>query len=242
VRRNLESIKLKTGWDSWYYLIKDGIKSKMMLKTENGAYELGEDGLIDEGVILNYKSARVTDVMLNIGPGARVRSGTIIYSGSRIGRDLETGHNVVIREANIIGDGLRIWNNSVIDYGCRIGNNVKIHTKVYIAQFTTIEDDVFMAPGVTLANDIHPGCPDAGRCMQGPHIKKGAQIGINCTILPRVVIGEYSVIGAGSVVTKNIPPRMVAYGNPARVVSEIGEMKCSSGLRDKPYSHITWRI
>jgi len=214
----------------------------MISNTDKGTFKLGEDALIDEGVMLNYKPSRAINIVLSIGPGARVRSGTIIYGGSQIGRYLETGHNVIIREESIIGDSLRIWNNSVIDYGCQIGNNVKIHTKVYVAQFTQIEDDVFMAPGVTCANDIHPGCPDSSKCMQGPHIKKGAQIGVNCTILPWVVIGEYSVIGAGSVVTKDIPAGMVAYGNPARVVSDISELKCNSGFRDKPYNHISWRI
>jgi acetyltransferase-like isoleucine patch superfamily enzyme len=193
---------------------------------------------IDDGVIVGYLTSRAKDGLLTIGPGAHIRSGTVIYSGSRIGSYLETGHNVVIREENTIGDHLRIWNNSTIDYGCKIGNNVKIHNKVYIAQFTLIEDDVFLAPGATLANDIHPGCPDALKCMRGPTIKKGAQIGINVCILPRVIIGEYAVIGSGSVVTKNIPARMVAYGNPAKVIGPINDIVCTSGFRDKPYSYL----
>lgn len=208
------------------------------LAVEKQMVQLGEGAMIDEEVVLGYESARKVDMTLSIGPGAHLRRGTIIYGGSRIGSNFETGHNVIIREENIIGDGFRIWNNSTIDYGCRIGNNVKIHNKVYIAQFSIIEDDVFIAPGVTFANDMHPGCPDSHRCMQGPYIKKAAQIGINCTILPRVVIGEYAVIGAGSVVTKNIPPGVVAYGNPAKVVCEIGNLVCTSNLRDKPYGEI----
>ena len=139
------------------------------------------------------------------------------------------------RDQNIIGDDLRIWGNAVIDYGCRIGNNVRIHNQVYVSQFTSIEDDVFLAPGVILANDIHPGCPDSLECMEGPHIKRGAQIGINVTILPRVVIGERAVIGAGSVVTKDIPPGVVVYGNPAQPVCQIGDLICTTGRRDKPY-------
>ena len=203
---------------------------------------LGERAVIDDGVTLGYPPARGENHLLIIGPGAHIRSGTIIYSGSCIGRNLETGHNVVIREQNIIGDGLRIWGNSVIDYGCRIGNNVKIHSQVYVSQFTFVEDDVFLAPGVILANDIHPGCPDSFECMEGPRIKKGAQIGINVSVLPRVVIGEHAVIGSGSVVTKDIPPGVVAYGNPAQAVCKVGDLICTTGRRDKPYSQFIERI
>ena len=211
-------------------------------KIDSNIVRLGNDPIIDDGVILGYPPSRGKARILTIGPGARIRSGTVIYGGSHIGSNLETGHNVVIREENDIGDHFCIWNNSVIDYGCRIGNNVKVHNKVYVPQFTIIEDDDFFAPGVILAYDIHPGCTDAHECMRGPSIRKGAQIGINCTILPRVVIGKHSLIGAGSVVTKDVPDGVVAYGNPARVICKLGDLTCSTGLRDKPYSHLTWRV
>jgi len=203
---------------------------------------VGERALIDAGVILGYTPARGDNHLLIIGPDSRIRSGTVIYSGSDIGCNLETGHNVVIREQNQIGDNLRIWSNSVIDYGCKVGNNVKIHNNVYITQFTIIEDDAFIGPGATLANDIHPGCPRALECMRGPIIRKGAQVGINACVLPRVVIGEYALIGAGSVVTKDIPPGSVAYGNPAEVRGSIEDLVCTTGLVDKPYSHLVGRL
>ncbi|UCB42535.1 MAG: hypothetical protein JSV77_08780 [Dehalococcoidales bacterium] len=213
-----------------------------ILQESSSTVRLGEGAIIDDGVTLGYPPARGENHLLIIGPGARIRCGTIIYSGSCIGHNLETGHNVVIREQNIIGDEFRIWGNSVIDYGCRIGNNVRIHNQVYVSQFTFIEDDVFLAPGVMLANDIHPGCPDAVECMEGPRIKKGAQIGINVSVLPRVVIGEHAVIGAGSVVTKDIPAGVVAYGNPAQAVCGVGDLTCTTGRRDKPYSQFIGRI
>lgn len=206
-----------------------------------GIVQLGENAVVDPGTVLGYCASRGDLCDLVIGPNARIRHGTVIYAGTLIGCDLETGHNVIIREGSLIGNGLRIWSNSVIDYGCAIGNNVKIHSNVYVTQFTTIEDYAFLAPGVSLANDIHPGCPDALKCMRGPTIKRGAQVGINVCVLPRITIGEYSVIGAGSVVTRNIPPRAVAYGNPARVVGKIKDLVCTSGLREMPYDHLTRR-
>jgi acetyltransferase-like isoleucine patch superfamily enzyme len=220
--------------DQLYYSVQPRISRELL--------RIGKDSLIDESALVGYLPSRQVEHTLTIGPGARIRSGAVIYGGTRIGSNLETGHNVIIREENDIGDNFRIWDNSVVNYGCRIGNNVKIHNKVCVSQYTLIEDDVFLAPGVTCANDIHPGCPDSVECMRGPSINKGAQIGINCTILPRVVIGEYSIIGAGSVVTRDIPAGVVAYGNPAQVICDIGDLKCSTGLRDTPYSHLIGRV
>ncbi len=201
-----------------------------------GTVHLGADSSIDEGAILGYLSPRrgVSGV-LTIGPNARVRSGCVIYAGSRIGSHLETGHHTIIREESEIGDRFSIWNGSVVDYGCRIGTNVKIHCQVYIAQFTIIEDNVFLAPGVKIANDYHPGCPDSKDCMRGPTLKKGCHIGVNVTILPYVTIGEGALIGSGSVVTKDVPPGVVAYGNPARVHERLDEMRCKTGRREAPY-------
>ncbi|MCZ6766394.1 MAG: acyltransferase, partial [bacterium] len=174
--------------------------------------------------------------VLDIGRDANVRSNTVIYAGTTIGDGLETGHNVVIREENVIGSNFNIWNNSTVDYDCRIGNNVKIHCNCYVAQFSVLEDDVFLAPGVTIANDIHPGCPDSKPCMKGPTIKKGAKIGVNVTILPYVVIGERCLVGGGAVVTRDVPPDSVVFGNPARVHGSVHDLRCVTEIRDKgPY-------
>lgn len=201
-----------------------------------GRVTLGPNAVIDPEAIIGYLSPRggVGDV-LTVGAEARVRSGSVLYAGSTIGDRLETGHNVVIREENTIGACFSIWNNSVIDYGCTIGDNVKIHCNIYIAQFTVIEDGVFMAPGVTIANDIHPGCPDSRECMKGPVLGKECRIGVNATILPYVEIGERTLVGSGSVVTKNLPAGVVAYGNPARVMGRLEELRCKTGRREAPY-------
>lgn len=202
----------------------EGIVMNNLVQDIGDHVQLGEGYSIDPGVVVGYLTGRrIADVTLRIGPGANIRSGTVIYAGSTIGSRLETGHGVVIREENVIGDNLNIWNNSTIDYGCVIGSRVKIHCNVYVAQFTIIEDDVFMAPGVMVANDPHPVCP---RCLRGPTIKRGARIGINVTLLPGITIGENSMIGAGSVVTRDIPPNMLAYGNPARPMRPVEEVAC----------------
>lgn len=160
----------------------------------------------------------------------KTRSGTKIYKNTEIGKSLETGHNVVIRERNRIGDNCKIWSNTVIDYECSIGNNVKIHCGCYIAQYTIIEDDVFIAPGVVISNDFHPGCRFSKVCMRGPRIGKGSSIGCNSTILPGVSIGKRCLIAAGSVVTKDVPDFTVVRGNPARPHGSIFDLKCKTGL------------
>ena len=172
---------------------------------------------IDPRVMIGYEAARPVTERLTLGDEPRLRSGTTLYEGSSIGARLQTGHNVVIREANAIGDDVSIWSNTVIDYGCRIGDRVKIHCNCYVAQYTILEDDVFFAPGVCIANDLYPGDPESAARMRGPVIRAGAQIGANVTILPFVEIGAGALVGAGSVVTRDLPADCIAYGNPARV-------------------------
>jgi acetyltransferase-like isoleucine patch superfamily enzyme len=191
---------------------------------------LGPDDRVDDDVVLGYLSGRdIAERTLTIGPSAVIRAGTIIYAGTRIGSSFETGHHVVIREENRIGDAVYIWNNSTVDYGCQIGNGVKIHCNCYVAQYTIVEDDVFLAPGVTIANDKYPGFEVPVR-LTGPTIRRGAQVGANVTILPGVEIGSGALVGAGSVVTRNVAPGMVVVGNPAKPVQTVAELCAARGV------------
>ena len=181
-------------------------------------------------VVGELPGRKIADLTLTIGPHAIIRSFTVIYAGSRIGAHLETGHGAVIREENRIGDDFSIWNNSTVDYGCVIGSRVRVHTGVYIAQFTVIEDDVFLAPGVMIANDRHPICRD---CMRGPTIKRAARVGINATLLPEIVVGEAALVGAGAVVTRDVPARAVVVGNPARVIGTVDQLTHSRSYLER---------
>jgi acetyltransferase-like isoleucine patch superfamily enzyme len=188
--------------------------------------EVGDGLVTDEHVTINYRSGRTeSGSPLVLGRRARLRSGTVLYEGTRIGDDFQTGHHVIVREDNVIGDKVSIWSNSVVDYGCVVGNRVKIHSGCYIAQFTEIEDSVFLAPGVVVANDLYPGRDDSAEAMAGPVIKAGAQIGANVTILPFVTIDAGALVGAGSIVTKDVPAGMVAYGCPAIPVRAVADLE-----------------
>ncbi len=185
---------------------------------------IGEGLEADDGVVIGYPSKRATGTALVLGPGARLRSGTVIYEGSRIGARFESGHNVIVREACVIGDDVCVWSNSVVDYECLIGSRVKVHANCYVAQFSELGDDVFLAPGVTLANDLYPGSRASASVMSGPLIEEGAQIGANATVLPFVTVGRGAIIGAGAVVARDIPPRTVAYGCPAVPRRQVDEL------------------
>lgn len=171
----------------------------------------------DPDVTLAYPPARPVTGPLRLGPDARLRSGTVLYRGSAVGARFETGHHVVVREECQIGDDVSVWTGTVIDYGCRIGNGVKIHTNCYVAQYTEIGEGAFLAPGVTLANDLYPGDAASEAVMSGPWIGPGARLGVNVTVLPFVRIGAGALVGAGATVTRDLPDNCVAYGNPAVV-------------------------
>ncbi len=186
----------------------------------------------DPNVFINYPASRLSRRKpLQLGAGSHLRTGTVVYEASTIGAGLETGHNVVIREENRLGHHVSIWNNTTIDYGCRIGNNVKIHSSCYVSQFSVLEDGAFLAPGVMLANDLYPGFKEASRKMRGPHIGRNAQLGVNVTVLPYIRIGAGALIGAGSVVTRDVPAGAVVRGNPGQVHGRVKDLRVSERLR-----------
>jgi acetyltransferase-like isoleucine patch superfamily enzyme len=199
---------------------------------------IGEGLVADPWVVIGERTGRPgVDPAGSLGPHARLRRGTIIYAGSRIGARLETGHFVVVREECAIGDDVSIWSHTVVDYGVRIGNHVQLHTGIYIAQYSTIEDEVFIAPGVKFANDPHPVCT---KCMRGPTIERGARLGVGVVVGAGVVVGEGALVGAGSVVTRDVPAGMVAVGNPARVLHPVTDLTCPYGLT--PYDVVDGRF
>lgn len=188
------------------------------VQTDLRGASVGEGTIVEIGAILNYPTGRRIEAgPTRLGAQCRIRTGTVIYTAVTIGDRFQSGHGCVIREENVIGDDVNLWSHSCVDYGCRIGHRVRLHNNVYIAQFTVIEDDVFVGPGVTVANDKYP--PD-DRHLVGPTIRRFAKIGAGAVLLPGVEIGDNALVGAGAVVTRNVPPGRVVVGNPARVAGE----------------------
>ena len=159
-----------------------------------------------------------------VGTGAVIRSHTVIYAGNVIGNNFQTGHGVMIRESNEIGDDVSVGTGSVVEHHVKIGNAVRVHSQVFIPEFSTLEDGCWLGPNVVLTNAKYPLSRGVKEHLVGPVIKKRAKVGANSTLLPGVVIGADALVGAGSVVTKDVPDRTVVAGNPAKVIGNIGEL------------------
>ena len=154
----------------------------------------------------------------------------------KIASDVKLGRDVKICEfVNLygceIGDNTRIGTFVEIQKGAKIGKNCKISSHTFICEGVTIEDNVFIGHNVTFINDKYPRATTAEGTLQGEKdwvciptlVKKGASVGSSSTILSGVTIGENAMIGAGSVVTKDVPAHATAAGNPARILRKTKE-------------------
>jgi acetyltransferase-like isoleucine patch superfamily enzyme len=160
-----------------------------------------------------------------IGPGAVIRSHTVIYAGNSIGARFRTGHGVMVREANRIGDDVSVGTHSIIEHHVVIGDRVRIHSNVFIPEFSVLEEGAWVGPGVVFTNAPYPLSPRAKETLKGPHLLPGAKIGANATLLPGVTIGRDALVGAGAVVVRDVPDGVVVVGNPARVIKCVAEIE-----------------
>ena len=198
---------------------------------------LGKNCAISSFVILGKPplNAKDGELKLKIDDNAIIRSFTTIYAGNRIGSNFTTGQNVSIRENNIIGNNVIIGSSSTIEFDNIIGDGTHIHSGCFL-EMTKVGKNVFVGPNVVFTDDPHPmKCPHYKECKGGPILEDMVKVGANCTILPGVRIGKNSLIGAGSVVTKDIPPDSVYAGSPARFIKKISDLECDKGFFDKPY-------
>lgn len=156
-----------------------------------------------------------------IGQNSILSPHVVLFKGVKVGEDTLLGDNASVREQCVIGDKCIISRNVSVNYNTRIGNRVKIMDNSHITGNMVIEDDVFISALVVTTNDNLIGKGDWRSGMFGPHIKTGAQIGAGANLLPSVEIGEYAVVGAGSVVTKSVPANKLVMGIPARVVRDV---------------------
>jgi acetyltransferase-like isoleucine patch superfamily enzyme len=153
-----------------------------------------------------------------LGDDAVIRSGTIIHGDVEIGDRLITGHRALIREHTRIGSHVVIGTNVVIEGHVEIGSYVKIESNAFIPTHTAIGDYVFIGPCVAISNDKYPLRLREEYVPAGAILEDSVSIGANATLLPGVRIGEGSIVGAGAVVTKDVPPWSLALGVPARVM------------------------
>jgi acetyltransferase-like isoleucine patch superfamily enzyme len=160
----------------------------------------------------------------HIGAGAKIRSHTVIYYGNQIGRNFQTGHNAMVRELNEIGDDVSIGTGSIVEHHVKIGNRVRLHSNVFIPEYSILEEDCWIGPHVVFTNARYPRSPNVKQELVGPKVGQGAKIGANSTILPGVQIGCNALVGAGSVVTKDVPDGAVVVGNPAKIINYVSNL------------------
>jgi acetyltransferase-like isoleucine patch superfamily enzyme len=158
-----------------------------------------------------------------IGRNSLIRSNTIIYEDVIIGENLQTGHRMTIREGTRIGMHCRIGTLCDLQGKLTIGNHVNLHSNVHLGQLSNIEDFVWIYPYVVLTND-----PPHGK-LKGVIVRKFAQIATRATIMPGIEIGENALIGACTLVRKNVPPERVIVGNPGKDICSVRDLKDEKG-------------
>jgi UDP-2-acetamido-3-amino-2,3-dideoxy-glucuronate N-acetyltransferase len=137
---------------------------------------------------------------------------------SSIGMGTRIWQYSVILEGAVIGENCNVCAHTLIESDVIVGNNVTIKSGVYLWDGITIENNVFLGPSVTFTNDKYPRSKVYPDEYMRTHIKEGASLGANATILPGITIGKNSMVGAGAVVTKNVPDNVLVVGNPAKIV------------------------
>jgi acetyltransferase-like isoleucine patch superfamily enzyme len=191
---------------------------------------IGDGCVIADGVVLGKQpslSSRSTAKReelppLEIGAGTIVSTGAIVFAGSRLGERVIVGDQACVRERVTVGDDVVIGRGSLVENDTTIGSMTRIQADAYITAYSTLEEDVFIAPCVVTTNDNFMGRTEKRKkLLRGPTIRRGARVGGGAVLCPGVEIGEEAFVGAGAVVVRDVPPRVVVVGNPARVLRDV---------------------
>jgi acetyltransferase-like isoleucine patch superfamily enzyme len=170
-------------------------------------------------VDFSTSSPKVSDLIVKegvtrIGEGSIVRSGSTVYKHVIAGKNLRTGHGVLIREHVTIGDDCVVGTQAILDGYIRVGSKSMIQSQCYLSQTVRIGEGVFIAPGCTFLDNKKI---ILGQGLEGATIKDYVRISAGTKVLPGITIGKYALIGAGSVVTEDVPAKAIAYGVPAEI-------------------------
>lgn len=192
---------------------------------------IGDGCTIEDGVVLGKRprlargsAAAGTPVDgLRLGAGVTVCCGAVVFAGALIADGAIVGDQSYVRERTVVGAGSVVGRGSVLDNDVVVGARVRIQTNVYITARSVIEDDVFVGPGACTTNDDTMGRHGADYALRGATLRRGCRIGGGSVLVPGVVVGEEAFVAAGAVVTRDVPPRAVVMGVPARVVGTVGD-------------------
>ncbi len=159
---------------------------------------------------------------LELGAGTVVSTGAVVFAGTTIGERVIVGDQACVRERCTIGPDVVIGRGSLVENDTTIGELTKIQADAYITAYSTLEDNVFIAPCVVTTNDNYMGRTEKRHdLVKGPTIKRGARIGGAAVLLPGIEVGEEAFVGAGAVVIRDVAARSLVVGNPARPIREV---------------------
>jgi acetyltransferase-like isoleucine patch superfamily enzyme len=158
---------------------------------------------------------------LSLGRAVTVCSGAVVFAGAWIGDEAILGDQSYVRERAAVGAGTKVGRGTCIDNDVVVGARCSIQTSVYLTAHSVVEDDVFIGPGAVTTNDNTMGRRAKVSPMPGATLRRACRVGGASVLLPGVEIGEEAFVAAGAVVTRNVPPRAVVIGSPARVVREV---------------------
>ncbi len=186
------------------------------MTTSDKKFKIGISAQIDEQVCLGYQY-RDGCGPTRIGDHARIRYGAILYGDVTTGDHLSVGHYAVVREKTAIGDYVVVGSQTVIEGQVNIGSYVKIESRVFIPTHTQIGSHVFIGPGTLITNDKFPLRQRENYAPKGAIIEDHVSLGAGSVLIPGVRIGYMSLIGAGSVVTRDVPDHSLVVGNPGKI-------------------------
>ena len=185
-----------------------------------------ENAVVGKQPVLSPRSTAKKETLppARIGADTVVSTGAIVFAGTTIGAGVILGDQSCVRERVTIGDHVVIGRGSLVENDTTIGARTRIQAHAYITAYSTLEEHVFIAPCVVTTNDDLMGRTERRHeLISGPTIRRGARVGGGAVLCPGVEIGEEAFVGAGAVVTRDVPPRTVVVGNPARVLREVPE-------------------
>ncbi len=194
---------------------------------------LGENVTVEDFVIIGAPpmGKKEGELRTEIGDNAVIRSHTVIYAGNVIGSDFQTGNHASVREENVIGNHVSVGTKSVIEFKVKIGDHVRIHSQVFIPEYCELQEGCWIGPNVVLTNAPYPKSLRAKEFLKGVVVERNAKIGANSTLLPGVRIGMNALVGAGSVVSRDVPPGKVVVGNPAKVIKDVCSLTYPDGKK-----------
>ena len=157
-----------------------------------------------------------------VGEGTVISTGAIVFAGSTLGARVIVGDQACVRERVAVADDVVIGRGALVENDTTIGARTRIQADAYVTAYSTLEEDVFVAPCVVTTNDNFMGRTEQRlAAMRGPTIRRGARVGGGAILCPGIEVGEEAFVGAGAVVTKDVPARKVVVGSPARVLRDV---------------------